>query len=86
MIPICFASVVRSIRAMADPLTGSRTGQGRVTTGLGATVVTSGLRFWVVPLGTLSGRPSSARRIVPGRWQRRVGSPGVDHKGPSSNR
>ncbi len=68
MIPICFASVVRSSRAMADPLTGSRTGQGRVTTGLGATVVTSGLRFWVVPLGTRSlGGPSSARRIVPGR-------------------
>ncbi|GAB3072596.1 hypothetical protein GCM10027186_29480 [Micromonospora schwarzwaldensis] len=53
MIPICFASVVRSSRARADPLTGSRTGQGRVTTGLGATVVTSGLRFWVVPLGAL---------------------------------
>ncbi|GLY21767.1 hypothetical protein Misp04_14990 [Micromonospora sp. NBRC 101691] len=52
MIPICFASVVRSIRAMAEPFTGSRTGQGRVTTGLGATVVTSGLRFSFVPLGT----------------------------------
>ena len=46
MIPICFASVVRSSRAIAEPLTGWRTGQGRVTIGFGATVVTSGLRSW----------------------------------------
>ena len=50
MIPICFASVVRSSRAMAEPLTGWRTGHGRVTIGFGATVVTSGLRFSLVPL------------------------------------
>ena len=52
MMPICFASVVRSSRAKAEPLTGWRTGQGRVTIGFGATVVTNGLRFSVVPLGT----------------------------------
>jgi hypothetical protein len=39
MIPICFASVVRRIRARAEPLTWRRTGPGRVTTGLGTTVV-----------------------------------------------
>ncbi|GAA4682299.1 hypothetical protein GCM10023263_17350 [Phytohabitans rumicis] len=44
MIPICFASVVRRMRAIAEPLTGSRTGHGRVTIGFGATVVTQGLR------------------------------------------
>ena len=68
MIPICFASVVRSIRANAEPLTCSRTGQGRVTIGLGATVVTNGLRFSFVPLGTRWYRRAViARRIVPGR-------------------
>src|SRR4051794_18821531 len=41
--PICFASVVRSSRANAEPLTGWCTGQGLVTIGLGATVVTKGL-------------------------------------------
>src|SRR2546430_15117900 len=41
--PICFASVVRSSRAMAEPLIGWCTGQGRVTIGFGATVVTYGL-------------------------------------------
>ena len=44
MMPICFASVVRSIRAKADPLTGRRTGHGRVTIGFGATVVTRASR------------------------------------------
>ena len=39
MIPICFASVVRSTRASAEPLIGCRTGQGRVTIGFGTTVV-----------------------------------------------
>ncbi|GAA1893040.1 hypothetical protein GCM10009687_72960 [Asanoa iriomotensis] len=47
MIPICFASVVRSMRANAEPFTGCRTGQGRVTIGFGATVVTTGLRIVV---------------------------------------
>ena len=41
--PICLASVVRSSRANAEPLTGCRTGHGRVTIGFGATVVTYGL-------------------------------------------
>jgi hypothetical protein len=44
MIPICFASVVRRIRAKADPLTVGRTGHGRVTIGFGATVVTRASR------------------------------------------
>jgi len=44
MIPICFASVVRSNRAKADPLVCWRTGHGRVTIGFGATVVTQGLQ------------------------------------------
>ncbi|GIJ51172.1 hypothetical protein Val02_80580 [Virgisporangium aliadipatigenens] len=39
--PIVFASVVRSNRPIAEPLVGRRTGQGRVTIGFGATVVTS---------------------------------------------
>jgi hypothetical protein len=39
MIPICFASVVRRMRARAEPLTCGRTGHGRLTTGLGTTVV-----------------------------------------------
>ena len=34
-IPICFASVVRSNRARAEPRVTGRTGQGRVTMGLG---------------------------------------------------
>ncbi|GAA3450363.1 hypothetical protein GCM10018962_21960 [Dactylosporangium matsuzakiense] len=41
--PICFASVVRSSRANAEPLTGLCTGHGLVTIGFGATVVTKGL-------------------------------------------
>jgi hypothetical protein len=40
MIPICFASVVRMMRANAEPRVASRTGHGRVTIGFGATVVT----------------------------------------------
>jgi hypothetical protein len=39
--PISFASVVRSNRPTAEPLTARLTGHGRVTIGLGATVVTS---------------------------------------------
>jgi len=63
MIPICFASVVRSSRENAEPLTCWRTGQGRVTIGFGSTVVTSGLRMsrsshWAPPgaQGYLAGR------------------------------
>ncbi len=44
MSPICFASVVRSSRANAEPRVAWRTGQGRVTIGFGATVVTHGLQ------------------------------------------
>ena len=39
MIPICFASVVRSSRASAEPRTWRRTGHGRVTIGRGVTAV-----------------------------------------------
>jgi hypothetical protein len=39
--PICFASVVRSRRANAEPLMGIRTGNCLVSIGFGATVVTS---------------------------------------------
>jgi hypothetical protein len=39
MIPICFASVVRSTRASAEPLTWRLTGQGRAIIGFGTTVV-----------------------------------------------
>ena len=62
MIPICFASVVRSIRAIAEPLTWRRTGQGRVTIGFGATVVTmaSGVSF--VPLSTSARAKGVPRR------------------------
>ena len=41
--PISLASVVRSNRPIAEPFTARRTGYGRVTIGLGATVVTNGL-------------------------------------------
>jgi hypothetical protein len=44
MSPICLASVVRSVRANAEPRVVWRTGQGRVTIGFGATVVTHGLQ------------------------------------------
>src|SRR5882757_9137333 len=46
MIPICFASVVRSRRPKADPLVDCRTGHGRVTIGFGVpvAVVTQGLQ------------------------------------------
>jgi hypothetical protein len=51
MIPICFASVVRSSLAKAEPFTGSWTGHGRVSIGFGATVVTVGPSFrWLAPL------------------------------------
>ena len=43
IMPISLASVVRSNRPIAEPLTARRTGQGRVTIGFGATVVTNGL-------------------------------------------
>src|SRR2546430_12995023 len=56
--PICLASVVRSSRASAEPLVGLCTGQGRVTIGLGATVVTWGL---------LAAQSYLAGRIVPVR-------------------
>src|SRR5437764_665354 len=54
--PICLASVVRSSRASAEPFVGLCTGHGRVTIGLGATVVTCGL---------LAKQSYLARRIVP---------------------
>ena len=41
MMPMSLASVVRSTRPIAEPLTARRTGHGRVTIGLGATVVTT---------------------------------------------
>src|SRR5258705_13822764 len=44
MSPICFASVVRRMRANAEPRGAWRTGQGRVTIGVGATVDTHGLQ------------------------------------------
>ena len=61
MSPICFASVVRSSRANAEPLIGWRTGQGRVTIGFGATVVTNGLPTdAVLPVRHDLGRTSTA--------------------------
>jgi hypothetical protein len=59
MIPICFASVVRSTRARAEPLTGCLTGQGRVTIGFGTTEVmassgavdSSGAEIDATPIG-----------------------------------
>src|SRR5256886_15727967 len=54
--PICLASVVRSSRASAEPFVGLCTGHGRVTIGLGATVVTCGL---------LAKQSYLARRIFP---------------------
>jgi hypothetical protein len=45
MIPICFASVVRSRRASAEPLVGCLTGHGRVTIGFGVAVLKDGLRM-----------------------------------------
>ena len=68
MIPICFASVVRRSRANAEPLTGGRTGHGRVTIGLGATVVTEASGVSFVPLGYVRRRQAYlAGRIVPRR-------------------
>ncbi|GGM35402.1 hypothetical protein GCM10007977_041100 [Dactylosporangium sucinum] len=50
--PICLASVVRNSRANAEPLTGWCTGQGLVTIGFGATVVTKGLLRLLNPLAS----------------------------------
>src|SRR5258705_5623335 len=78
MIPICFASVVRSRRAEAEPFVVCRTGYGRVTIGVGVpvAVVTQGLQEQQGSCATIYGQPRS-RRIILRRHIGPRGCPGL---------
>ncbi|BCJ36880.1 hypothetical protein Athai_43830 [Actinocatenispora thailandica] len=76
MIPICFASVVRIVRASHEPRGVSCTGHGRVTIGfgalgcfgtggLGATVVTKALLLLSTPTGGAGARAARTFRQSP---------------------
>jgi len=57
MMPICFASVVRSSRTSREPLTGDRIGDGRLTVGSG--------RGFIVVKAVHSSRVGPRRSLVP---------------------
>src|SRR5690348_4077986 len=73
--PICLASVVRSRRENAEPLTGRLTGQGRVTIGFGATVVTLLPPAGWSPGGADHAGSAPQGRIVPSGTPARRGAP-----------